>query len=69
MITVEEFAKKHNMPEHIVKLFLEKFGINAENDTPINEEAVLMFMKPMLEEFKKQNPIIGKLDPTDICKS
>lgn len=65
---VKEFAWRHNIPENIVILVLEKFGVKAYEDTQVNEEALLEALKPILEEFKRQNPIVGKWDPTDICK-
>ena len=65
---IKEFARRHNIPENIVILVLEKFGVKVDEDTLVKEEALLEVLKPILEEFKRQNPIVGKWDPTDICK-
>ena len=67
-VTVKEFSQKHNVPVHIVELFLSQIRIEADENTFVNEEALMMLMKPVFEDFKKQNPVVGRFDPTDICK-
>lgn len=68
LITVKAFSEKHGVPVNIVKMFLRGIHINAEENTMINEEALVILMRPLFEEFYRKNPILSKFDTSDIMR-
>lgn len=68
LTTVKAFSEKHGVPIYIVKLFLKRLHIDAEENTMINDEALVTLMRPFFEELYRQNPILSKFDTSDIMR-